>query len=367
MSPPPSSPSSPDLQPCTPGVFPFLSLSRELRDQIYSHLFASSPSPSLRAPFHGLKLHLHYGYRCCPIPIPPTDADIDRRPALRWLWTSKTIMREGLEEFGRGAEWVWWGVRLQSWGGEAGEAGEAGEGGCEMKMRKRRECGLKIPRVQGMKSEMDSESGAQIPALVPRTSFSLYVGNLSHWETPYRNMGMDGREGIHLIASAMRCHGASAVEKIRLQAHSYSISSLYDFDSATQTFSGQILHVLANLQAAFAGVEVGKWELEIMDGQRKRSEIVLDVGKDGTLRIVANEQWGRMTRAERLHTDICKEWRSVQEEGERDQAEAMRVRREQMRVERERKEERRRERAERKALEEVGAGDQGAQSTRGEA
>jgi len=118
----------------------FFSLPRELRDEIYAHLFTLSPC--LDASFHGVTLNLHYSPRCCA-------KQTIFKPDQSWLLASKTVMTEALQEYARKADWVWHGPYA---------------------ILKR--CSLPIP--------MD---------MLEIRRMSLYVGNLAYWETGYVNHG----------------------------------------------------------------------------------------------------------------------------------------------------------------------------------
>jgi hypothetical protein len=94
------------LKTATPSPSPFFLLARELRDEIYHHVWMSSPH--LHSTFHGVEFQLYYN--CTPSTLPyRTGNNCSKRPKsdLRWLFTNKTIMREALEQFDRGGvEWL---------------------------------------------------------------------------------------------------------------------------------------------------------------------------------------------------------------------------------------------------------------------
>jgi len=83
--------------PLEPQSSGFFTLPRELRDEIYALIFTSDPFFVYHC--RGLAINLHYGPLCC--------SSASRRPTQSWLFTSKTVMTEALEECAKGGMAFW--------------------------------------------------------------------------------------------------------------------------------------------------------------------------------------------------------------------------------------------------------------------
>ncbi|KAF2475913.1 uncharacterized protein BDR25DRAFT_300813 [Lindgomyces ingoldianus] len=317
-------------------IFPPFPLPRELRNLIYTHLFTSAPY--LPGSFFGLPFNLHYGYRCCPEPT-----YWRHKVKQRWLLTSKSLMAEALEEYKRGAEWVYWGPGMDKLLGDGKRSYNLS--GLSITIPGTNPSPFPISAVTKMPPNM-SEGPAETVVRVRR--FSLYIGNLARWETPYRREGVDGREVLEIIAKTLRRGSEKSpnrlieVNTIRLQGHSYLLNGGPDVDGRP-TCSGQTKHMFRNLKKVLdsAGVRVRQWEFEILDGRTHISEVVFEVEfkgrtlasgdgeeEDFNLNLVVDERkWKEPTEhIKRVHTTYCEEQKRARKEGEkrRKEADAMR-------------------------------------------
>lgn len=77
------------------------SLPRELRNEIYHHIFTADPY--LRTTISdGCNVYTHYGRRCCK--REPPDSSI---ASPTWLLTCRVLMSEALEHYSRHASWIY--------------------------------------------------------------------------------------------------------------------------------------------------------------------------------------------------------------------------------------------------------------------
>jgi len=114
------------------------------------------------------------------------------------------------------------------------------------------------------------------------------------------------------IADIMREAGTK-IDTVRLQGHSY----VGRYSEPVPTYDGQAGFMVANLRRVFEGVEVQKWEFEVLSGASLKREVVFDVDSEGKLSVAVDERRTASLKVEKVHTELCKSRSDKREREER--------------------------------------------------
>ncbi|KAL1610637.1 hypothetical protein SLS60_002307 [Paraconiothyrium brasiliense] len=243
----------------------FFTLPREIRNEIYHHLFINNPYLSCNF-YSGLHLITRYSTYCCPLqPICDT-YNLIPRPEPIWLLTSKTLMREALAQYSLHASSIY------------DESSSQGDGSA---------CLYKLPLDRSKIRRLE-----------------ITVSLLSGWHVPRTSSSQDPRQEVRVIAEASREAGIS-FESVRLQG----FISEYEMERLDAAYKapGQVARIFEDMRMIFEGVEVREWFLEVSTLETWKTEVVFArVGEE-----VAIVEDGRGTSAlrgvgfERKHTERC--------------------------------------------------------------
>jgi hypothetical protein len=238
----------------------FFTTPREIRNEIYHHLFTSDPY--LICDFYdGFSLTTHYSTRCCAI-----QSTYDHISTPTWLLTSKTLMREALEQYSVRASWVY---------------------DSSPNRGKPRSHSLPLDRTKIRKLEMSVEFVPQWSVL--QTSFSE-----------------DPRHGVWIFVETCKEAGL-AFERVRLQG--YAPEREVQLLGLGSESPYDVARIFRDMREMFEGVEVGEWTLEVATTSRMwETELVFALVK-GEVAIVGDERGKsvrmRETGIEREHTGWC--------------------------------------------------------------
>ncbi|KAH7069622.1 hypothetical protein BKA63DRAFT_493856 [Paraphoma chrysanthemicola] len=232
----------------------FFSLPREIRDNIYHHVFQS--------------------IRCIHAVLPPCAAksnqpkhrvpDIQLRHQLvdrtsrahshlhnvadygnDWLLTCKAIMFEAMEQFSRNAEWFW-------------------DGYPRLRCRGCKQC-----PIDEVRFTPKPHWTTRLPVNTSRiTRMELYVQNLANFETPYRYEGTDVNSDLAFLANIMRNANIS-LDTLRFVGHSYLLRNAARRKVRPGIYTSsnidQIPKMMQRLMSHFQSVHVRKFEFGIID------------------------------------------------------------------------------------------------------
>ncbi|KAJ4349551.1 uncharacterized protein N0V89_008167 [Didymosphaeria variabile] len=242
----------------------FFTFPREIRNEIYHHLFIYDPYLSCDF-YEGLHLVTRYSTHCCALqPVYDTYGVISKSEPT-WLLTSKTFMREALEQYSLHASWIH---------NDPSSYGHA--------------CLYKLPLDKSRIRRLEINLGLWPQWSLPQTSYS-------------EDLRPDLRQNLRVIAEASRAAGIS-FESVRFQG--YTEGEMEDLSAASKA-QGQVARIFEGLRAMFDGVEVDEWFLEVATPKFWKTEVVFAlVGEEVVM--VVDERWASDdTEIEREHTDRC--------------------------------------------------------------
>lgn len=203
----------------------FFILPRELRDDIYHHLLSPLSCmyyaylPPSNPPIVPLYFQLRYTSASTTSRKPHHEKATNK---LTWLLSCKVVYHEGLAQYLRHAEWVW-------------------------------------------RRHYRHDAHAHIRpwnthlATLNVTRIELQVCSLAHYGTPHRNEGTDTRDYLTRIAACMRATGVR-IERLRFVGHSYYLK-IWPREPRPED---QVGIIMANLRDMFTGVEISKFELDVV-------------------------------------------------------------------------------------------------------
>jgi hypothetical protein len=258
---------------------------REIRNEIYHHLFTSDPYLMCKFP-DGSDHPTHYSTRCCAVAY-----TCDHISTPTWLLTNKTVMREALEKYAVHASWVY---------------------DSSPNNGKPRSHRLPLDRAKIRKLELSVD-------FVPRWTRPTTLNS--------EDMGLrllffvETIKEAELVFERVRFQGYAPEENLRM----LSLGSKSPYDVA---------RIVQDMREMFEGVEVGEWTLEVASTSRMwKIELVFAlVGTE--VAIVGDERW-RETTIKREHTGWCEEFAGKKDAQIRGRREKEKERLEKERVEEE--------------------------------
>ncbi|KAH7070118.1 hypothetical protein FB567DRAFT_598664 [Paraphoma chrysanthemicola] len=255
----------------------FFSLPREIRDNIYHHVFQLNRSLRATLPSYAAT-STKSQHRMPDIELRYQLADRTSRAHSHhfnigdsgndWLLSCKAIMSEATEQFSRNAEWFW-------------------DGYPRLRCRGCAQC-----PIDQVGFTPKSHWTTRLPVNTSRiTKMELYVENLANFETPYRYEGTDVNSDLAFLATIM--HNANiSLDTLRFVGHSYLLrnAARRKLRPAISTSANidQIPGMLQRLMSHFQSVEVCKFEFGIVDRPYARYWVLYEWVDGVGLKLLAN-------------------------------------------------------------------------------